>query len=755
MRRTRPTRSPAGLAAILVTVTVIGAVAQPDGGPAEQASAVQAPIDFARDVQPIFQQSCYSCHGPTQQMNGLRLDRRADALRGGTQVVITSGGSSTSKLFHRLVGDESGPRMPPTGSLPAEQIAVVKAWLDQGAVWPDTAAGDRPAATENPAARRLLELLRDGEFRTFRIRIARDPALANARGPGGATMVMFAALYADAVTLRDVLIRGGDVNARNDAGATALMWALPDPEKTRVLLELGADVNARSDDRRTPLMIAAGIVGGIDAVKLLVDRGADLNATAASLFGPATPLTYAALVGNEDVFRLIVTAGADLARAGPATLALSLRAGCQPCAEALLETAPPPLLTGTLLAGAPPTGSASTTTLLLERGADAHARDEFGRTALMLAAASDATRADAVKALLARNAAVNVRSKKGETALGFALRNGDTPVVALLREAGATAEPLPPPPVPSPARSAREALDRAVPLLQKSDVTFLRKAGCVSCHNNSLTAMTLAVSRKAGVRVDGAVARAQEDKVVAYLESWRERALQGMGIPGDADTVSYLLLGLAAGNHPGDFMTDAHAEFVRRQQTRDGRWQIFANRPPIESSDIQVTAASLRVLQVYAPKARRAEYEKNMAAGAAWLRTAEPRVTEDRVFRLLGLHWTNAARAEIDKAGRALVGEQRSDGGWSQLPSLGSDAYATGQALVALVESGALSTRDAAYERGVAFLLRTQLADGSWFVRSRAVGFQPVFDADFPHGADAFISAAATNWAARALALKR
>ena len=57
-----------------------------------------------------------------------------------------------------------------------------------------------------------------------------------------------------------------------------------------------------------------------------------------------------------------------------------------------------------------------------------------------------------------------------------------------------------------------------------------------------------------------------------------------------------------------------------------------------------------------------------------------------------------------------------------------------------------------AYKRGVQFLLKTQAADGSWYVRRRAVALQPHFEAGFPYGKDQFISAAATNWATMALA---
>jgi hypothetical protein len=82
---------------------------------------------------------------------------------------------------------------------------------------------------------------------------------------------------------------------------------------------------------------------------------------------------------------------------------------------------------------------------------------------------------------------------------------------------------------------------------------------------------------------------------------------------------------------------------------------------------------------------------------------------------------------------------------------MSADAYATGQALYALNAAG-VSPRSAAFQKGVAYLLRTQLDDGTWFVRSRGFGFQPYFETGFPHGRDQFISAAATSWAVMALA---
>src|SRR5262249_30523129 len=149
---------------------------------------------------------------------------------------------------------------------------------------------------------------------------------------------------------------------------------------------------------------------------------------------------------------------------------------------------------------------------------------------------------------------------------------------------------------------------------------------------------------------------------------WRERALQGIGVPGDADTVSYILLGLAAQSCPPDAATDAMAHYLKNVRLPDGRWWILGHRPPIESSDIEVTALSMRAMQVYAPRAQRAEYEKAIRAAGAWLAKAQPKTTEDRAFQLLGLAWADAGKEMIRKLGQTLVAEQTADGGWAQIP---------------------------------------------------------------------------------------
>jgi hypothetical protein len=251
--------------------------------------------------------------------------------------------------------------------------------------------------------------------------------------------------------------------------------------------------------------------------------------------------------------------------------------------------------------------------------------------------------------------------------------------------------------------------------------------------------------------VDEIIARRQRERIAQYLDDWRERALLLQGIPGDSDTMSPILNGLAAERHAPDAATAAMTRFIRLQQRQDGRWGVFAHRPPMESGDVKSTAQCLRALQAYGAAYERPLADDSIRRAGAWLLKAQPDGTQERTYQVLGLHWAHAGNAAVVAAGRRLVSLQRPDGGWSQLPTLDSDAYATGQALVALLEAAALPASDPVVQRGVQFLLKTQLADGSWFVARRAIPIQPYFDAGFPHGKDQFISASATNWATRAL----
>lgn len=102
------------------------------------------PIDFVKDVRPIFDSACMSCHGPKQQKSSYRLDRKKDALAGGdVGVAIVPGKSAESALIQRVAGVGEDKPMPPEGKrLSTVQVGVLRAWIDQGAgVKPGVAVG--------------------------------------------------------------------------------------------------------------------------------------------------------------------------------------------------------------------------------------------------------------------------------------------------------------------------------------------------------------------------------------------------------------------------------------------------------------------------------------------------------------------------------------------------------------------------------------------------------------------------------------
>ena len=107
-------------------------------------AAADQKVDFVRDIQPILQKSCYSCHGPKLQMSRLRLDSKRTALAGGQSGrPIQPGNASESLLYKRIAGIGDQPRMPMEGDpLPAAEIEMVRAWIDQGAEWPDGMGAD-------------------------------------------------------------------------------------------------------------------------------------------------------------------------------------------------------------------------------------------------------------------------------------------------------------------------------------------------------------------------------------------------------------------------------------------------------------------------------------------------------------------------------------------------------------------------------------------------------------------------------------
>lgn len=96
-------------------------------------------INFVKDVRPLLEKHCWKCHGAEKQESGLRLDSRAGLLKGGDLgQVIAAEDSERSKLITLVAGIDPQTVMPPDGpQLKPEEVSILRAWIDQGCIWPE------------------------------------------------------------------------------------------------------------------------------------------------------------------------------------------------------------------------------------------------------------------------------------------------------------------------------------------------------------------------------------------------------------------------------------------------------------------------------------------------------------------------------------------------------------------------------------------------------------------------------------------
>jgi len=219
------------------------------------------------------------------------------------------------------------------------------------------------------------------------------------------------------------------------------------------------------------------------------------------------------------------------------------------------------------------------------------------------------------------------------------------------------------------------------------------------------------------------------------------------------DSAGYAMFTLQHAGHKPDETTEAVIEYMLKRDADKGYWRTVSDRPPTEASTFTTTALAVQALQTWGRPEQEEAIAKRIAAVREWLIKTPAKDTEDRVFRLLALDFVGAEPKLRRIAARELLSSQRLDGGWGQTERLPSDPYATASVIVALREHGGLERDAAVNSRGVAYLVRTQRPDGSWFVKSRSRPFQPYYESGFPHGKNQFISVSASGWAATALIL--
>jgi hypothetical protein len=122
------------LGSMTLAFVVVGSIAALLSAERAPASP-QVSISFVKDVEPILNRNCVSCHGQTLQMGGLDLGTREGALRGGAKGPVLMPGDADHSRLYRMVAGLEEPAMPKSGNLTAQDVATLKAWIDQGARW--------------------------------------------------------------------------------------------------------------------------------------------------------------------------------------------------------------------------------------------------------------------------------------------------------------------------------------------------------------------------------------------------------------------------------------------------------------------------------------------------------------------------------------------------------------------------------------------------------------------------------------------
>ncbi len=614
----------------------------------------------------------------------------------------------------------------------------------------------------------LFTAIRDNNLTAVQ-RLASQPGAVNAKGDRDTTPLLYASAFGSPEAVKVLLDAGADANAANGFGATSLMLCVTEPAKIRLLLSHGADVNAKSKTGRTPLILAALHNGSEDVVEMLLAKGADAKAADKDGF---TFLHAAAAGGNAKEVRLALAKGIDVNatdKSGATALLLSASVGDVESVRMLLAKGADANAVNTADSGgkvkngsialgkftplllASSYGPPAVVELLLRAGAKVNAQDIRGMTPLHYAVTTEAQDPAIVRLLLKAGADPSIKMSTGESATEWAGRFGVPEVTRLLPSSVADIRMAPGP--ASPGGSPRAAATRSMQLLEKVSAGFMNTGGCFACHAQNLTAVAASYAKAHGVPVNQELQQGQLAGDRAFFSGSGDQFMLRYDGPGSPDILLYTLLHFSAAGQKSDPAVDPLLHNIIALQSANGSWHRggFA-RPPLEDSDIITTSLAIRAIRQFAWPGRKAEMDAHAEAGHAWLKHATPVYNEEQVMQLMGLKWAGETNDQLAPLARRLIALQREDGGWAQNSHLTSDSYATGQSLTALAEAGMPPTSPV-YRRGVQYLLRTQHADGSWYVKSRAPKFQPYFQSGFPYDHDQWISMAGTAWATAALSI--
>lgn len=298
----------------------------------------------------------------------------------------------------------------------------------------------------------------------------------------------------------------------------------------------------------------------------------------------------------------------------------------------------------------------------------------------------------------------------------------------------------------------RKAVNRSIQVVEKSAQEYLSHRECFSCHHQAMPIIALETARRKGYQVDKKKLGAQVEHTFQHFKKNVAKYRDGRGTGGQVDTAGYGLWALHAGGWAKDEHTGAVVDYLLKRDREKKFWRRSGERPPSEASNFTATFVATRALKAYGNADQKEAIREKLEKVSKWTLQEKTKETEDLVFKLNLLVELDPSSEKVKLVAKSLREEQNLDGGWSQMQSLQSDAYATATSLYALLKSGTMEASDPRCQQAINYLLDRQKEDGSWFVSSRSNPFQEYFESGFPHREDQFISITATCWAMIVLA---
>jgi hypothetical protein len=294
----------------------------------------------------------------------------------------------------------------------------------------------------------------------------------------------------------------------------------------------------------------------------------------------------------------------------------------------------------------------------------------------------------------------------------------------------------------TPDPATRTTVDHGLHYLQEEAFRWKETKGCAACHHAATMIWTFNEARARGYSVD--------EKSLKVITTWafedmRANSLAEQAPPRDVINLGwvYVLLGIETARSPTHLTAASTApeiayleeepirsarktliQQIVRKQTGDGSWgRPLDERVPLGGPVEDIAILSRTALVESGDQS--SEVTDCISKATDWLdANCDKNSRQARNLRLLMNIIDGKPRCEWTNALEAIALEQNPDGGWSQTPEMGSDAYATGQSLYVLARAG-VTADTPVLSRGVAFLSHTQLPDGAWPMTSRVKAKNP------------------------------